>query len=154
MRARLSACRLRLTARGRSVLRYLRIRISNHLWRQRHDLHVLPVAQLARHGAEDARRARLPLLIDDHDSVLVEADVTAVLTPRLLRCSYDDRPCNVRFFHCAVRQRVLDCYYDDVSEAGVAPPRAAKDADDEGALRPRVVRDLDHRFLLDHGPVS
>src|SRR5438067_2540267 len=64
-RWRLSACRLRLTARGRSVFRYLRIRISDDLRRQRDDLHVLAVPQLARHRAEDARRSRLALLVDD-----------------------------------------------------------------------------------------
>src|SRR5215467_12442863 len=83
MRVRLSACRLRLTARGRSVLRYLSIRISDDLQRQRHDLHVFPVAELTRHGAEDARRARLALFVDDHDGVLVELDVAAVPPARL-----------------------------------------------------------------------
>src|SRR5215831_14669880 len=79
----LSACRLRLTARGRSVLRYLLIRISDHLGRQRHDLHVPLLAQLARDGTEDAGGPGLPLLVDDDDGVLVEADVAAVFPPRL-----------------------------------------------------------------------
>ena len=37
-----------------------------------------------------------------------------------------------------------------VADPGIAPARPAEDADHQGALRPRVVRDLDHRFLLDH----
>src|SRR5437899_2832368 len=106
-RALLSAWRLRLTARGRSVFRYLSIRISDDLRRQRHDLHVLPVAELARHGAEDARRARLTLLVDDHDRVLVEADVAAILASRFLGRAHDDRSRDLGLLHGTVRQRVL-----------------------------------------------
>src|SRR5215213_11479131 len=83
-RSELSACRLRLTARGRSVFRCLRILISDHLGRQRHDLHVPLLAQLARDRSEDACGPRLPILVDDDDGVLVEPDVAPVLAPRLL----------------------------------------------------------------------
>src|SRR4051794_6314182 len=154
IRSRLSACRFRLTARGRSVRRNLRIRISDDLWRQRHDLHVLPVAQLARDGAEDARRPRLALLVDDHDRVLVEADVAPVLSPRLLCRAHHHRAGDVGLLHRAIGQRVLHGDDHDVAETGVAPARAAQDADHQGALRARVVRDLHHRLLLDHGPLS
>src|SRR5450830_248377 len=74
-RSALSAWRFRLTARGRSVLRCVRIRMSEHLGSQRHDLHVPLLAQLARDGSEDAGRSRLALLVDDHHRVLVEPDV-------------------------------------------------------------------------------
>src|ERR1051325_6408088 len=47
-RSALSAWRLRLTAFGRSALRCLRILILDDLGRQRHDLHVPLLAQLAR----------------------------------------------------------------------------------------------------------
>src|SRR6478672_6246667 len=77
-RAALSSWRLRLTARGRSVLRCLRCRMSDHLGRQRHDLHVPLFAQLARDGAEDARRPGLPFFIDDDHGVFVEPDVAPV----------------------------------------------------------------------------
>src|SRR3954465_2054524 len=78
-RSALSACRLRLTARGRSVLRCLRCLISNHLGRQRHDLHVPLLAQLARDRSEDAGRPRLSLIVDDHHGVLIEPDVAPIL---------------------------------------------------------------------------
>src|SRR5689334_10543157 len=126
IRSRLSACRFRLTARGRSVRRNLRIRISDDLWRQRHDLHVLPVAQLARDGAEDTRRPRLALLVDDHDRVLVEADVAPVLPSRLLRRAHDHRPGDVGLLHRTVRQRVLHGDDHHVAETGIAPARAAE----------------------------
>src|SRR4051794_32017367 len=42
----------------------LDIPASQHLWRERHDLHEFPGAQLARHRTEDARADRLALLVD------------------------------------------------------------------------------------------
>src|SRR5690349_19774273 len=137
-RAALSSWRLRLTARGRSVLRCLRIRMSDHLGRQRHDLHVPLLAQLARDRTEDAGGPRLPLLVDDDDGVLVEADVAAVLPPRLLRRAHDDRARDVGLLHRAVGQRVLHGDDHDVAQAGVPPARSAKDADHERRLRARV----------------
>src|SRR3954464_12187434 len=78
-RSALSAWRFRLTARGRSVLRCLRTLISNHLGRQRHDLHVALLAELARHGTEDTGGPGLPIFVDDDDRVLVEPDVRTIL---------------------------------------------------------------------------
>src|SRR6476646_6829843 len=49
-----------------------------HLGRERNDLHEPLVAQLASHGAEDARAARLAVGPDENGGVLVEADVAAV----------------------------------------------------------------------------
>src|SRR5512140_212481 len=70
-RSELPAWCLRCTTFGRSVFLYLRMRISDHLGSERHDLHVLLLAQLARNRAEDARRARLAGLVDDDHRVLV-----------------------------------------------------------------------------------
>src|SRR6476620_7533565 len=137
-------------ALARSVFLYLRIRILQHLGRERDDLHVLLIAQLAGDRAEDTRRPRLARIIDDHDGVLVEADVAAVLPPRLLRRAHDDRLRDVALLHRPVRERVLHGHDDDVAEAGIAPACAAEDADDERRLGARVVRDLHHRLLLDH----
>src|SRR5688572_12392900 len=153
-RSTLSACRLRFTARGRSVLRYFRMRMLQNLRRERDDLHVPLLAQLARDGTEDARGARLALIVDDDHGVLVEADVAAVLTARLLHRADDDRSRDLGLLHRAVRQRVLHRDDHEVAEAGVTPARAAKDANDQGALRARVVRDFDHRFLLNHRSCS
>src|SRR5437899_543847 len=90
-RSALSACRFRLTARGRSVLRCLRCLISNDLGRQRHDLHVPLLTQLARDRSEDTGGPGLPLVVDDHDGVLVEPDVAPILPPRLFGRAHDDR---------------------------------------------------------------
>src|SRR6476469_1617441 len=151
IRSTLAACRARFFAFVRSVFLYFSIRMSDDLRGQRHDLHVFLVAQLARDRAEDARCTRLALVVDDHHGVLIELDVAAVLAARLLHGAHDHRARDLRLLHRAVRQRVLDRDDHEIAEPGVAPPRSAKDADHEGALRARVVRDLDHRFLLDHG---
>src|SRR5688572_7930832 len=150
-RSAFRACRFALATFGREALRYFRIRMSDHLGRERHDLHVLLVAQLARHRTEDTRRSWLALLVDDHDGVLVEPDVAAVLPARLLDRAHHHRARDVRLLHRPVGQRVLDRDDHEIAEAGVAPPRSAKHADHQGTFGTRVVRHLDHRFLLDHG---
>src|SRR6478672_10309152 len=53
----------------------IRTLISEHLRRQRDDPHELLVAQLAAHGAEDARAAGFTVGLEDHCGVLVELDV-------------------------------------------------------------------------------
>src|SRR5581483_1657498 len=123
----------------------------DHFGRQRHDLHVALLAELARHGAEDAGRSGLPLLVDDDDGVLVEPDVAPVLPPRLLGRAHHDGARDVRLLHGAVRQRVLHGHDHDVTQAGITPAGTTQHANDLCGLRARVVRDLDHRFLLDHG---
>src|SRR6476620_634529 len=145
------ACRFCPFALARSVFLYLRIRILQDLGRERDDLHVLLLAQLTGDRAEDTNHPRLDRIIDDHDGVLVEADVAAVLPPRLLHRAHDDRLRDVALLHRAVRERVLHGHDDDVAEAGIAPAGAAEDANHERRLGARVVRDLHHRFLLDHG---
>src|SRR2546429_4012657 len=89
-------------------------------------LHVLLLAELARHGSEDAGRPRLTLFIDDHDCVLVEADVGSVLAAGLLCRAHDDRARHVRLLDRAVGQRVLHGNDHDIAQRRVAPARSAK----------------------------
>src|SRR3989454_11350425 len=126
--------------------------MSDDLRRERHDLHEALLAQLAAHRAEDARRPRLPLVGDEHGGVLVEADVGAVLAPGLLRRAHDHRLRHLTLLDLAGGDGVLDGDDDDVAQAAVAPLRAAEHADHERAARARVVRDLQYRLLLYHGP--
>src|SRR6185312_15152920 len=135
------AWRARLRAVARFVARYVNLRMSEHLRRERYDLHEAFLAQLAGDGPEDARGPRLAGLVDDHDGVLVEADVAAVLAARFLDRAHDDGAGDIGLLHRAVRQRILHGH----------DHRAAQDADDERAFGARVVRDLDDGFLLNHG---
>src|SRR5215210_5293498 len=112
-----------------------------HLRGERDDLHEVAVAQLAGHGAEDARAARVVAVVDQHGGVLVEGDVRAVVAAELLlRADH----------HGGHDLALLDGADDDVAHARVAPVAAAAHADAEHLAGARVVRHLEPRLLLDH----
>src|SRR3954447_12946441 len=123
---------------------------SEHLRSERDDLHEPAVAQLARHGAEDARAARVVLGVDDHGRVLVEGDVGAVLAPELLLRAHDDGLDDIALLDRPVRVGLLDRGHDDVPHARVATARAAHDADGEDLARARVVGHAQPGLVLDH----
>src|SRR5690606_12930547 len=123
---------------------------SEHLRRQRDDLHELLVAQLAPDRPEDARASRLVVVLDEHRGVLVEADVGAVGATLLLHRADDDGLDDVTTLHIGARDGVLDGGDDDVADARVAPPRATEHADGQDLLGTRVVGDSQSRLLLDH----
>src|SRR5919202_1033139 len=114
-----------------------------HLRREAHDLHEVAVAQLAGDGPEDAGPARVVLRVDDHGGVLVEGDVRAVVAPELLLRAHDDRLDDVALLDRPLRVGLLDGRGDHVADAGVAPARAALDADAEDLARAGVVGDLE-----------
>src|SRR5574341_494907 len=89
--------------------------MSDHLGRQRYDLHELLVSQLAAHGSKNAGRARLPLVVDQHSRVLVEADVAPILPARLLGRAHDHRLGHLALLDLPCRQSVLDGHYDHVA---------------------------------------
>src|SRR3954447_10360394 len=130
----------------------VRIFISQHLRRERHDAHEAAVAQLARDGAEDARAARVVRGVEDHRGVLVEGDVGAVVAPELLLRAYDDRLDDLALLDGALRVRLLDGRRDDVAHARVAAAGAAHHADAEDLAGARVVGDLQTCLVLDHRP--
>src|SRR3990172_8012799 len=103
--------------------------ISNHLGRQRHDLHELLVPELAAHRSEDARSPGLALVVDEDGRVLVEADVAAVPPPRLLGRAHDHRLGHLALLDLPGGQRVLDGHHDHVAQARVAPAAAAQHPD-------------------------
>src|SRR5215210_6768739 len=111
------------------------IAMSEHLRRQRDDAHEPLLTQLAADRAEDACAAGVAAVADQDGGVLVEPDVGAVRAAALLGCAHD---------------AVLDGRHDDVTDAGVAPARAAQDADAQQLLGTRVVGDAQSRLLLDH----
>src|SRR5665647_3906658 len=82
--------------------------ISEHLRRERDDLHVVPIAKLARHGAEDPRAARVALVVDEDGGVLVKPDVAAIRPAVLLRRTNHDGSHHVALLDCGVRDRLLD----------------------------------------------
>src|SRR5260221_7746247 len=69
--------------------------MSEHLGRQRHDLHELARAQLARDRSEDARADRLALFCDEDRGVPAETDGAAVRPAALLRRADEHGPAAV-----------------------------------------------------------
>src|SRR5215212_513522 len=128
----------------------VRILISEHLRRERDDAHEAAVAQLAGHGPEDARAARVVGRVEDHRGVLVEGDVGAVFAPELLLRAHDDRLDDLALLDGALRVRLLDGRRDDVAHPRVAAARAAHHADAEDLTGARVVGDLQTCLVLDH----
>src|SRR6266480_1813774 len=125
--------------------------MSDHLRRERDDLHEPLVAQLAPDRPEDAGRARLALVGDEHGGVLVEPDVGAILALGLLGRADDHRPHHLALLDLAGGDGVLDRHHDDVPQPRVAALGPAEHPDHERAPRARVVRDLENRLLLHHG---
>src|SRR5581483_2642915 len=98
-------------------------------WRERDDLHVVLLAQLTRHRAEDAGAARVLLIAQDHRGVLVEADVGAIRPPVLLRHAHDHGAHHIALLHRSPRLRRLHRGDDDVAHTRIAPAGAAGDED-------------------------
>src|SRR5690606_26008900 len=84
MRSTLPACRS-VVNRWPAVFRYVWTRTLQHLRRERRDLHVSLVANLARHRPEHARRAWLTGIVNDDHRILIEPDVRSVLAAGFLR---------------------------------------------------------------------
>src|SRR5512135_1710211 len=147
---RCSVIRTGAACRRRFAFLYTSGFMLQHLRRQRDDLHVALLAELARHRPEDAGGAGLARIGDQHRRVLVEPDVGPVLAADLLRGAHDDRLRDVTLLHLAGRDRVLDRDDDLVAQARVPALAPAQDADHERLARAGVVGDAEDRFLLDH----
>src|SRR5690606_10790457 len=126
-----------------SLLRCFRSRMSEHLRRERHDLHVSLVAKLTRHRTEDTRCTRLSGIVDDYNRILVEADIAAILAPRLLHRANDNCLCNVALLHGSVGKRILDGHDHLVSQPRITSARTAKYADHQCSLGAGVIGNLD-----------
>src|SRR6185437_4859958 len=143
VRSAFAACRRRPLAALRCVARYTSFRMSEYLGRERDDLHVPLLAQFARDRPEDTGGPWLARVVDDHDGVLVEPDVAAILAPRFLHGAHHHGARHLGLLHRAVRERVLHRDNDRVAQPRVAALRAAQHADHERLLRARIVRHLD-----------
>src|SRR5205085_623564 len=130
----LAMCSLWRSGSRGPVLRRLFLKtsgfMSDHLGRERHDLHEPLLAQLPPHGSEDAGRAGLALVRDEHGGVLVEPDVGAVLALGLLGRPHDHRLHHLALLDLAGGNRVLDRDHDDVAQPRVAPLGPAEHAND------------------------
>src|SRR5512133_2665036 len=129
---------------------FLIFMLLQHLRGEGDDAHEALLPQLTADGAEDARAARVPAVLDENGSVLVETDVRAVRPAALLGGAHDDGLDDLTLLDVAAGDGVLDGGDDDVTDTGVAPTRPTEHPDAENLLGTRVVGDLESRLLLDH----
>src|SRR5690606_4063517 len=120
-----------------------------HLRGERHDLHELAVAKLAADRSEDTRATGLAVVVQDDGRVLIELDVRAIFTTRLLDGADDDRLDDVALLHVAAGDRVLDRRDDGVTHARATAVCAPEDADRAQPLRAGVAGVGAAAFLLD-----
>src|SRR5260370_34159518 len=95
---------------------------SNNLRRQRNNLHVILVAQLARNRAEDARADGRPVFLNQHGGVLIEPNIGAVATPHFFARPHDDPILHSPLLDTAVESGLFDGHLDPIAETG-NPPR-------------------------------
>src|SRR5699024_5891873 len=118
------------------------------------DPHVVLLSQLSCNGPEDTRALGLLLAVDDDGSVVVEADVGAVLTADALRAPDDDRLHDVALLDGAAGGRSFDGRHDDVTDIAASAEGAAQNADAHQLLCARVVRRFQPGLRLYHSLFS
>src|SRR6266571_3403392 len=129
---------------------------SNHFTCQRNDLHEILVAQLAGDSAEDARAARVVVLVDHHGRVLVKAHIAAIDSADHLLGAHNHAADDLAFFHITGGNGLLHCADDDVADVGdtalesAAAAAAAKHLDAHRLLGAGVIGDVDISLLLNH----
>src|SRR5579864_4764519 len=124
---------------------------SEHLGRERDDLHEFPRAQFARHWTEDAGPDRLVLRRDEHRGVAVEADRRAVRTADRIGGAHDHSLVHIALFDAATRDRVLHRHDNDVADGRGTPLAAAQHLDALDAARTGIVGHIEIGLHLDHG---
>src|SRR5690606_1430340 len=123
---------------------------SEDLRGQRHDLHELLGAQLARERAEDAGADGLQLGVEQHSRVAVELDQRAILAADAFGGANHHSVVDLALFDATARGRFLDGDLDDVTHAGVAALGAAEHLDAHHGFRTRVVSNIESRLRLNH----
>src|SRR5262245_49140752 len=118
--------------------------ILDYLRRQADDLQKASLAQLAGHGPEDACSARvLVFLVEQHQSVAIEADIAPVVAPGRFFEPHDHALDNFTWLDIAAGDCLLDTGDDDITEAGIASPAAAQHLDAHALLGAGVVRNVE-----------
>jgi hypothetical protein len=94
---------------------------SDYLICQADDFHKISAPQLTGHGTEDSRPARVSIAVDQHNSIRVEANVTAIGTACCLSAPNDNAPNHFALFDRTARTCLLHTDDNDVTQAGKPP---------------------------------
>src|ERR1700712_5005906 len=117
---------------------------------QRHDLHELFGAQLARHRSEDAGADRLQLGVEQHGCVAVAIDEGTIGATDALGGANHDGAVDLALLDATTRSGFLDADLDNVAHAGVTPLGATQHLDTQDGFRAWVVGHFEPGFSLDH----
>src|SRR5579864_7377725 len=124
--------------------------MSEHLRRERHDLHESFGAQLARHRPENAGADRLQLGTEQHRGVGVEFDLGPVVTPDAMAGAHDDGVVDLTLLNPAARRGILDADLDYVTDVRIPALAPAEHLNAHYLPGAGVVGDLQHGLHLDH----
>src|SRR6266478_3027634 len=117
---------------------------------QGNDLGEFLFAQLAGHGAEDARADRLAGVVNQDRGVVVEADVGAIPAPALFAHAHNHRLYHGALLDLALRRGFLDRRSDDVAESGLQTDVAAQRQNAHQLARAGIVRHRQPGSHLNH----
>src|SRR5262249_23127511 len=84
------------------------------------NFHELLLAQLACHGTEDARAARVQFLVDDDDGIAVKAQIRTIVPANRVAGAHNDGVHHFALFDRSIRCGFLDVRLDDVADVGIA----------------------------------
>ncbi len=127
-----------------------------NLDRQRDDLHehIALFAKFAGDRTEDTGALGGSVLVDEDDSVVVEADGGTIPSLIALLDADDDALDDFGLLDLAVGDGILDGADDDVSDGGVPAEAAAEHTEDPDGSGAGVVGDHQVSFVLDHALLS
>src|SRR5689334_18397536 len=114
------------------------------------DLHEVPLAEFAGDGAEDAGAARILILVDNDDRVVVEPEDAAVFTLDGLPGANNDAANNFALLHLPSGGSLTDVRGDDVTDSGLELVLLADDADHLGHTGASVIGHIESATNLQH----
>jgi hypothetical protein len=94
----------------------------NHLARQTHDLHEVPLAELPSHRPKDPSPLGIPLLIDNDRGIAIKSHVAPIFPARRLFCTNHYRPNHCPLFEIATRDHTFHAADNNVTHAGISSP--------------------------------
>src|SRR3989344_2538527 len=109
--------------------------------------------ELARHRTENTvpfRSHLLTLLLDEHDRILIKADIRTVLAGKRLSLPHDDGAINILLLHLLARLGGLYGDDDDIPDARIATIRSAEHLEDSGDFPAGIVCDCYDGSRLQH----
>src|SRR4029077_12302640 len=110
--------------------------------------------EFASYGAENTRAARVLLRVNEHQGIAIKAYITAVIAPRGLLATYDHAAHHIARLDVPAGHGFLDAGDNHITQAGVAPTRAAQYLNAHTFLGAGVIRVIEVCVHLNHDQPS